>query len=68
VAAVAPAVARPSPVVVVPSESGVPSFDGDIPFDGARRRRRVGILFAIFLVIVFGALFGALLSSRLAPR
>ena len=37
--------------------------DLDVPFDGARRRRRIAIGFVVFLVVVFGILFGVLAQS-----
>jgi hypothetical protein len=56
-----------APRVLAEPPPRAPSFDIVIPFDGARRRRRIGILFAVFIVLVFGALFGALISSRVSP-
>lgn len=62
-----PAIAAPVPVVAPPPRA--PSFDlGETPFDGSRRRRRVVGLFVMFLVIVFGALLGTLVSSWMEPR
>ena len=57
-----------SPRVLAVPPPRAASFDGEIPFDGARRRRRIGLLFGIFLVLIFGALFGALISSRVGAN
>jgi hypothetical protein len=53
-----------APEVAIPAAPRAPSLDWDVPFDGARRRRRIALLFAVFVVLIFGALFGALISSR----
>ena len=57
-------------VVVAPPAPRAPSFDwgAQVPFDGARRRRRVVGFFVMFLVLVFGALFGNLILSWMEPR
>jgi hypothetical protein len=60
-------VAPPAEVVTIPPAPRAPTLDWDVgPFDGARRRRRIGWLFAMLVVIVFGALFGALIWSRVS--
>jgi hypothetical protein len=38
-------------------------IDIDSPFDGRARRRRVVVRFVLFIVIVFGALLGAMAYS-----
>jgi hypothetical protein len=54
-----------SEVVTIPPAPRAPALDWDAgPFDGARRKRRIVMLFALMVVIVFGALFGALIWSR----
>lgn len=39
------------------------SLDFDVPFDGAKRRRKLATTFAVMLVLIFGALFAALAFS-----
>ena len=49
----------------LPAPPRLPSFDYDVvPFDGARRKRRVVALFALLITVIFGALFAALIWSR----
>jgi hypothetical protein len=56
-----------SEVVTIPPAPRAPVMDWETsPFDGARRRRRVVVLFGLLVVIVFGALFGALIWSRVS--
>jgi hypothetical protein len=59
--------ARPAPPIA--PRSGLISIDvdlGDVPFSGARRKRRVIVFFVVFLLVVFGTLFGAALLSRIS--
>jgi hypothetical protein len=64
--AVAPAPApAPADVITIPPAPRAPALDWDTaPFDGARRRRRLAIAFGFFVLLIFGALFGALIWSR----
>jgi hypothetical protein len=56
-----------NPQPAIPAPPRMPSFDyGVVPFDGARRKRRVVAFFALLLVIIFGGLFTALIWSRVS--
>jgi hypothetical protein len=56
-----------SEVVTIPPAPRAPALDWETsPFDGARRKRRIALLFALMVLIVFGALFGALIWSRVS--
>ena len=57
-------VAPQVPGLPIPPAPRAPSLDWEVPFEGARRRRRIGILVALAVVIVFGALMGGLIWSR----
>jgi hypothetical protein len=59
--------ARPAPPIA--PRTGLISIEvdlGEVPFSGARRKRRVIVFFVLFLLIVFGTLFGAALLSRIS--
>ena len=75
-AAVAPAVARQTAnvsfgavvatsYVPIPPAPRAPSIDLEVPFDGARRQRRVVVLFILLILILFGSLIGAAVASRI---
>ena len=53
-----------SPQFPIPAPPRLPSFDYVVPFDGARRQRRIVMLFALILTLIFGALFAALIWSH----
>jgi hypothetical protein len=46
-----------------PAFSAVDDIDIDSPFDGKARRRRVVIAFVVLILVVFGALLGAMAYS-----
>jgi hypothetical protein len=60
-------VSAPAEVITIPPAPRAPVMDWETsPFDGARRRRRIALLFGLMVLIVFGALFGALIWSRVS--
>jgi hypothetical protein len=61
----APAYVRPFPEAARPPAYSSSDIDVDSPFDGRARRRRVIVRFVLLIVIVFGALLGAMGYSYL---
>jgi hypothetical protein len=54
--------------VALPRPPAISTFDDDLPFDGARRKRNVLVFFGILFVLVVGGLLASMAMSYSSPH
>jgi len=55
-------------VAALPRPPAISSFDVDVPFDGARRKRKVLVLFAVLFLVLLGGLLASMAMSYSSPH